>query len=330
MSQPMDSMIDQPGMSFGARFLLLVVAVGSIVGALVLVFHEGQRSSPPTPIPAPAQAITAPAPVGNGDRVSIGIAYGTEKRAWLEGAAREFAATPEGQKIDVRLIPLGSLQAAQRIWQKDQTINVWSPASALYKDLFVQEWKAQNQGEDPIGKEESLALTPMTFVMWEERYQACVKKYGAVNFDTISQAMQEKTGWDAIAGKPDWMFFKFSHTDPNESNSGLMTLVLMGYNRFNKSRGLAGRELTDASFQSFADSIESGLVAPIGSLSNSTGNLMEDMVRKGPSTYDVIFVYESVAIDQLRKAEGRWDKLRVIYPKYNMWNDNPYYVLNVP
>jgi Ca-activated chloride channel homolog len=33
----------------------------------------------------------------------------------------------------------------------------------------------------------------------------------------------------------------------------------------------------------------------------------------------------------LKKAEGRWkDKLRVIYPKFNMWNDNPYYVLDVP
>jgi ABC-type sulfate transport system substrate-binding protein len=57
---------------------------------------------------------------------------------------------------------------------------------------------------------------------------------------------------------------------------------------------------------------------------------MQDMVLKGPSTYDGVFVYESVAIDYLKNAEGRWGTLRVVYPAENMWSDNPYYVLDVP
>jgi ABC-type sulfate transport system substrate-binding protein len=65
-------------------------------------------------------------------------------------------------------------------------------------------------------------------------------------------------------------------------------------------------------------------------MANSTGNQMKDMVRKGPSTYDCIFAYENVAIDYLKNAEGRWDALRVVYPHHNMWNDNPYYILDVP
>ena len=44
---------------------------------------------------------------------------------------------------------------------------------------------------------------------------------------------------------------------------------------------------------------------------------------KGPSSYDAVFVYESVAIDYLKNAEGRWGALHIIYPAYNMWNDNP-------
>src|SRR5206468_5912352 len=129
----------------------------------------------------------------------------------------------------------------------------------------------------------------------------------------------------------DWMFFKFSHTHPNKSNSGLMTLVLMAYDYFGKTDGLTGADLTSAGFQDFFESTEQGVTAPIGTLVDSTGNLMDDMVRKGPSTYDAIFVYESVAIDRLRNAEGRWkNSLRVVYPKYNMWNDNPYYILDVP
>ena len=41
-------------------------------------------------------------------------------------------------------------------------------------------------------------------------------------------------------------------------------------------------------------------------------------------------VYESVAIDFFESAEGRWGPLQVIYPKFNFWSDNPYYILNTP
>ncbi|HSS79138.1 MAG TPA: hypothetical protein VLV54_20630 [Thermoanaerobaculia bacterium] len=35
-----------------------------------------------------------------------------------------------------------------------------------------------------------------------------------------------------------------------------------------------------------------------------------------------------MAIDYLKNAEGRWGELRVVYPKRNLWNENPYYILN--
>ena len=55
---------------------------------------------------------------------------------------------------------------------------------------------------------------------------------------------------------------------------------------------------------------------------------MREMVLKGPSSYDALLVYESVAIDYLKNAEGRWGPIHVIYPEYNAWNENPYYILN--
>jgi len=44
--------------------------------------------------------------------------------------------------------------------------------------------------------------------------------------------------------------------------------------------------------------------------------------------YFALLVYESVAIDYLKNAEGRWGAIHVIYPEYNAWNENPYYILN--
>ena len=37
-----------------------------------------------------------------------------------------------------------------------------------------------------------------------------------------------------------------------------------------------------------------------------------------------------MAIDYLKNAEGRWGQLRVVYPEYNAWNDNPYYIIDAP
>ncbi len=177
---------------------------------------------------------------------------------------------------------------------------------------------------NPILKEEPLALTPMVFVMWEERYQAFKQHYGAVDFDTVNRALHEPGGWQTIGKQPDWGLFKFGHTNPGDSNSGILALLLAGHNYFKKTDDLTVGEVTDIKFQAWLSQLESAA----SSDSNSTGNLMREMVLKGPSSYDALLVYESVAIDYLKNAEGRWGPIHVIYPEYNIWNENPYYILN--
>ena len=255
-------------------------------------------------------------------QAEIGIAYGTEKKLWLEWAAKEFASTDAGHKVRVNLIPMGSLEGAQALLAGDQRIHVWSPASSMYKDSFVQDWSLK-YSKAPIAKEESLALTPMVFIMWDERYQAFVKKYGTLSFDTISKALQEPTGWQAIAAKPEWGLFKFGHTNPSSSNSGLVTLVLMAYDHTQKTKNLTPADVVDARFQQQLGTIEKAVT-----LADSTGTMMREMVLKGPSAYDALFAYESVAIDYFKSAAGRWGELHVIYPRLNMWNDNPYYIID--
>jgi len=264
--------------------------------------------------------------LGGGPQVEIGIAYGTEKQRWLEWAVSEFAKSYDGKRITVDLIPMGSLEGAHAILGGDKRINVWSPASAVYKDIFVQEWQVKNGGGNPIIKEEPLALTPMVFVVWDERYKAFLQKYRMMNLDTINQALQEKSGWDAIAHQPDWGLFKFGHTHPNESNSGLMVLVLAAYAYNHKTRDLTVGDVVNANFQQWLTSLERST----SGFSNSTGNMMKEMVLKGPSSYDALMVYEAVAIDYLKNAEGRWGELRVVYPEYNAWNENPYYIIDAP
>src|SRR5262245_4643629 len=261
--------------------------------------------------------------LGGGPPVEIGIAYGTEQQRWLEWALAEFAKPSDGKRIKVNLIPMGSLEGAHALLGGDQRINGWSPASAAYKDIFTQEWQIK-YNSNPIVREEPLALSPMVFAVWDERYQAFIQKYKTMSLQTINQALQARGGWDEIAHHPEWGLFKFGHAHPNQSNSGLMTIVLAAYSYHHKTKDLMLKDVLDVSFQKWLEEFERGA----SGMSNSTGNMMREMVLQGPSSYDALFVDESVAIDYLKNAEGRWGSLRVVYPEYNAWNESPYYIIN--
>ena len=317
-------MSESPQLTWMGKLVLLLFLAACAFGAYRMLFRPAAPGPPPAS-GAPSSTGFLGGLTGGGAAAEIGIAYGTEKKRWLEWAAEEFKKTDAGGRIKVNLIPMGSLEGAQAILKGDQRIHVWSPASALYKDVFVQEWKIQRSGE-AIVREEPLALTPMVFVFWQERHAPFVKKYGAVTLHTVGQALGEKTGWAGIAQRPEWGLFKFGHTHPNESNSGLMTLALMAYEFHKKDARLELKDILDSGFQSWMSELERG----VSGLSNSTGNMMRDMVLRGPSSFDALFVYENVAIDYLKSAEGRWGELRIAYPALNMWNDNPYYVLDAP
>jgi Ca-activated chloride channel family protein len=208
-------------------------------------------------------------------------------------------------------------------------IHAWSPASSAYRDLFEQNWRAKH-ANNPIAKSENLALTPMVFVMWESRHAPFVKKYGKVSFRTVFRAMREPSGWETIAGQPGWGRFKFGHTHPNRSNSGLLALVLMAYEFSGKEHDLSPAEVARPEFLRWLEAFESGVSRPGGSLSPSTGTLMREMVLRGPSQYDCLLIYENLAIDYLAAARDRWGDLHVDYPEPNMWNEHPFYILDVP
>jgi ABC-type glycerol-3-phosphate transport system substrate-binding protein len=312
-------MAQEPRLTLLGKLVVAIVVVASGYGAWY--YMRGSSASRPTS-PADAGASAASDPTG---LTTIGVAYGTEKQRWFEWAVTEFSQSRGGRGIRVQLIPMGSLESAQAILGGDQRITVWSPASSLYKASFVADWTLKHS-KTPILHEEALALTPMVFVFWDERYQAFAKKFAAASFRTIAEALEEKSGWDGIAGRPEWGLFKFGHTHPTHSNSGLMTLVLMAFDYQQKCRGLTMKDILDEGFQDWMRQFERGVTG----LSNSTGTMMRDMVLRGPSSFDALFVYESVAVDYLRNAEGRWGQLRILYPRLNMWNENPYYVLDAP
>jgi Ca-activated chloride channel family protein len=291
-----------------------------------------QKIAEETPSPSSNSPGSPPAIVPEPDRIELNIAYGTEKQQWLEAAVALFHESEGARGITVNLFGMGSMEGAQAVLDgpKPVPIHVWSPASSAYRDHFERQWRAKNGDHTPVVKSENLALTPMVYVMWESRRKPFLKKYTKVSFQTVAQAIEDPGGWAAIAAQPEWGRFKFGHTHPGRSNSGLLTLVLLAYEFAHKEHGLTLADVNELKFQTWLTRFEHGVARPGGSLNHSTGTLMREMVLRGPSHFDCLLIYENLAIAYLGAARDRWGELQVDYPEPNLWNEHPFYILDVP
>ena len=294
----------------------LAIVGAFIIAALAIVF-VAKRDKAGGDKPAG----TVDKPVATVAATEITVVYSTEKRDWIEAVVADFGkAHPE---IKVTLVGKGSIEAAQAILDGTLQPTVFSPADSMALNLATSDWQTKNHsdlvatsGDDAP---QPLLLTPLVFVCWEDRATALLKASGgAISWKAIDKAVTSPQGWLAIGGQGKWGFVKLGHTDPTKSNSGLEALYLMSLEYFGKPK-LAIEDLLDAKYQEFVKGIEKGVTK----FESSTGTFMTDMVRFGPSKYDIAVVYESLAISELANAAGRWGKLQVYYPATTIWSDHP-------
>ncbi len=264
---------------------------------------------------------------GSKDAVEISFLYSTEKKEWIEASTSAF--TKEHPDISVKLLGKGSLDAAQALVDGKEKPILWSPADSLVLNLGGADYETKTGARlfAPEGSEDApqaLVITPLVFVVWEDRAQVLLKAgKGQINWKLLRDAVSSNQGWSAIGGNPDWGFVKLGHTDPTRSNSGLNALLSMTLEYYKKTAGLQVADLLKPEYQAFIRDIEKGVTG----FGASTGTFMTDMIRFGPSKYDVAFVYENLAIAEVENAQGRWGNLKVYYPATTLWSDHPVAIL---
>ncbi len=290
-----------------------------------------------------------PLPVGPAQEpVVVTIWYGTEKKLWLEDAAQRFAATNPrvgNRPVQIVLRGIGSrdiaLRSARQEFGTDGPPTVISPASSIWVEVAKTDWAALNPGSQPFIVEQAppLALTPLVVVAWKERAEVLWPE-GPVNFwQNLHDALADDEGWVGVArangfapGSPEyeraklWGFVKFGHTSPLTSNSGAQALILMAYGYHNKVKGLTNADALDPGFQQWLREIEMAVLE----FGDSTGTFMTSMVQFGPSKYDMVLVYENLALENIEAAQRRWGDIRIYYPPATMFSDHPYAILNTP
>lgn len=317
----------------------LVIVIGFLIAVGVIVYAAVGRRGGGGAGPETGAADPRGAPAGDpaatpAADVQITLEYSTEKKDWLEAAVGEFQrANP---RIRVVLTGKGSLESAGAILDGTDRPVLWSPADSLVANLLAADWQTKNQTAlfPTTGDKapQPLLLTPLVFVVWEERARVLVDAPAGSDAPTplawsdIRKAISSPKGWAGIGGKPAWGFVNLGHTDPNRSNSGMQALALMAYEYFHITSGLTVEQLLDPKFQDFVKDIERG----VPHFESSTGTFMTDMIRFGPSKYDIAVVYESLAVSQLENAQGRWGSLHIYYPPVTIWSDHPIALLDAP
>ena len=305
-----------------ARFLLVVVGL-SLLG--YAAWKQGWVGGGPKPgTPAASGEVSAPP---KGAKVTLDFLYTTEKERWLKGALEEFAkARPD---IYVKARGVGTIESIRLITEGKETPVAWSPADEVAINLLDTEWSLQ-KGSPIVDRAEDVApqplvITPLVVIAWEERAKALAKAGTGdpADWAVIHKLATNPKGWLGVGASAEWGFVKLGHTAPNTSNSGLQTLILMAYGFHGKSAGLVQADILDEKFQKWLKEIETA----VGKFGNSSGTYMRDMVLFGPSKYDLIWNYESVAISEMAAAQGRWGNLSVYYPKPTLWSNHPFVVL---
>ncbi len=310
----------------------IIIIVGFLAAVALILFFtmkggdSGSGSAAALSGTAAAGSGSAAAPPLPKDQTEVVMLYSSEKKEWIEAAGQSFQ--KEHPEIKLTLTAKGSIDAAQGIVDGKDKPTVFSPADSLVQNLLASDWQTKNRtdlfatsGDDAP---QPLVITPLVFVVWEDRAQVLLKASGGViNWKTIHKAVASNEGWPAIKGNKEWGFVKLGHTDPTRSNSGLQALLSMTLEHYGKATGLGVGDILDGKYQEFIKELEKG----VPKFEVSTGQFMTDMIRFGPSKYDIAVVYENLAISQIENAQGRWGNLKLYYPATTLWSDHPVAVL---
>src|ERR1700757_63213 len=257
----------------------------------------------------------------SGDKLELTFTYGSEKEKWINEVTAEFNRadhrTSSGKRIHVSAIPMGSGEAIDEVMEGRGQPHLISPASAA----FIKLGNAQSQskyGKDLIASTDNLVLSPVVIAMWKPMAEALGWGKKPIGWSDILALARSPKGWEEH-GYPQWGSFKFGHTHPQFSNSGLISLFAEVYAASGKTAGLT---LADVSKPHTADFL-SGIEKSVVHYGSSTGFFGRQMFSTGPQYLSAAVLYENMVIESYSQNNLPFPVV-AIYPKEGtFWSDHP-------
>ena len=296
----------------------------SFLAALVLLSAcDGCRGGKPAPSAQNADPSRAGA-----QAVTITMAYGSEKRTWLEEQLKLFAATAprtaSGRPIRVEAKAMGSGEAQQAVLSGSYRPTIYSPASGAYVSLLNEAWLREPGRTKPVSPAgEPLVLSPVVIAMWRPMAEALGWPQKQLGWADILRVSTGDKGWGAF-GHPEWGPFKLGHTHPEFSSSGLLSVLAEAYAGAKKTRGLAREDLASPGVGKLMSAVEASVVH----YGKSTGFFADKLTERGPGYLSAAILYENLVIESYAKPSGN-PPLVALYPvEGTFWADHPFCILD--
>lgn len=254
--------------------------------------------------------------------VRLLFTYGSEKEAWIDDVTARFnqqaVKTPSGKVIQVEAVAQGSGEAIDDLLSGARQAHLTSPASAAFLRLGNARSRAQT-GKDLIGETQNLVLSPVVIAMWKPMAEAIGWGQRPVGWGEILALARDPAGWSSH-GHPEWGAFRFGHTHPEYSNSGLIALLAEAYAGAGKVAGLTLEDVRKPETAELVAGIESAIVH----YGSSTGFFGKRLFTDGPGYLSAAVLYENMVIESTSPEYKLAFPVVAIYPKEGtFWSDHP-------
>lgn len=254
--------------------------------------------------------------------VRLLFTYGSEKEAWIEGITDQFNRgehrTAGGKRIRVEAVAQGSGESIDDLLAGTRKAHLTSPASAAFIKLGNAQSRART-GKDLIGETRNLVLSPVVIALWRPMAEAVGWGKKPVGWGEILALARNPEGW-AAHGHPEWGAFRFGHTHPEYSNSGLIALLAEVYAGAGKVAGLTAADVRRPEVAETVAGIESSIVH----YGSSTGFFGKRMFSGGPGYLSAAVLYENMVIESYGPEYRLPFPVVAVYPREGtFWSDHP-------
>jgi len=232
----------------------------------------------------------------------VPFAFSPEKEQLLEPVIKDFNADGteiDGKRVFIKGEVRSSGEAQELIARGRFKPVLWSPSSSFWGRL-------------------------VNIAMWEELARAYGYPKKPLAYADLARLATD--GWKSI-GKPQFGTFKYVHTNPDFSTSGLSAVAASYYAAAGKKEGLTLADVNGGKVRSRVKEIERSVVH----YGDTTLFIADEMRKRGLGYASAVAMEETTLIDFNTKARARGSKARLVavYPSDGtFFSDNPLITLD--
>ena len=272
---------------------------------------------------------TSVAPAKASGAILVTLFSSSTKRDWLNQVVEQFNAegnrTAARETIIVEVSHGRSGSSMNDILEGDLKPVAWSPGDQSWANLINDTWR-QRENHLLISQAcQPTVYAPIGFAMWRPMAEALGWPDTPIGWDTIVELAADPDGWSTY-GHPEWGQFRFGHSHPAHSNTGLLSMTSFVYGIVGAGSPLTGAGVYQTAVEEAMRSLEQNTVK----YGRGSTPLFDLMLEQGPGYVHAIAASEETT---LRYSIKNRDELRFplafIFPSGGaIWADHPYCILD--